>query len=123
MTNIPIVRAFCEAWSSRDPNKIAALMSEDCFYHNIPMEPVVGRPAIAAFIRDFLGNARTVEFEIVTIAEAADGTVLTERVDHFDYGEHRMALPVMGSFQVKDGLVTRWLDYFDMAPFAATMAK
>lgn len=122
MSNIPTVRAFCEAWKSRDPDKIVALMSEDCFYHNVPMAPVVGRPAIAEFIRGFLGDAQMVDFEILTIAEAADGTVLTERVDHFDYGGRKVALPVMGSFKLKDGLVTRWLDYFDMAAFAAQSA-
>ena len=119
MTNIPTVRAFCDAWKSRDPDRIAALMSEDCFYHNVPMAPVVGRPAIAEFIRAFLGDAQTVDFEILAIAETDDGTVLTERVDHFDYGGRRVSLPVMGSFRLKDGLVARWLDYFDMAPFAA----
>jgi limonene-1,2-epoxide hydrolase len=123
MSNIPAVRAFCEAWKSRDPDRIVALMSEDCFYHNVPMEPVVGRPAIAEFIRSFLGDAKTVEFEILAIAEADDGAVLTERVDHFDYGGRRMALPAMGSFRLKDGLVTRWLDYFDMAPFAAAAGE
>lgn len=123
MSNIPAVRAFCEAWKSRDPDRIVALMSEDCFYHNVPMEPVVGRPAIAGFIRSFLGDAQTVEFEILAIAETADGVVLTERVDHFDYGGRRMSLPVMGSFRLKDGLVTRWLDYFDMAPFAAAAGE
>lgn len=123
MSNIPAVRAFCEAWKSRDPDKIVALMSEDCFYHNVPMEPVVGQPAITGFIRGFLGDAETVDFEILAIAETPDGTVLTERVDHFDYGGRRVALPVMGSFRLKDGLVTRWLDYFDMAPFAQTAAE
>lgn len=119
MTNIPTVRAFCEAWTSRDPDTIVALMSEECFYHNVPMAPLVGRAAIAEFIRGFLGDAQTVEFEILAIAEAEDGTVLTERVDHFDYGGQRLALPVMGSFRIENGLVSRWLDYFDMAPFAA----
>lgn len=123
MTNIATVRAFCEAWKSRDPDKIVALMSEDCFYHNVPMEPVIGRPAIAEFIRAFLGDAQTVDFEILAIAEAADGTVLTERIDHFDYGGRQVALPVMGSFRLRDGLVARWLDYFDMAPFAALAAE
>lgn len=123
MTNIPAVRAFCEAWKSRDATAIAALMSEDCFYHNVPMEPVIGRPAIIEFIRGFLGDAKTVQFEILAIAETADGTVLTERVDHFDYGGRKMALPVMGSFKLKDGLISRWLDYFDMAPFAAMAPK
>lgn len=123
MSNIPLTLAFFEAWKSCDPDTIAALMSEDCFYHNVPMEPVVGRPAIVEFLRGFLGDAETVVFDVLAIAETANGTVLTERVDHFDYGGRTLALPVMGSFQFRDGLVTRWLDYFDMAHFAGTAAR
>jgi len=123
MGNISTVRAFCEAWASRDPDNIVALMSEDCFYHNMPLAPLIGRPAIAEFIRGFLGDVQMVEFEILSIAEASDGTVLTERVDHLDFGGTKVRLPVMGSLQVKDGLVTRWIDYFDMAPLAEMMAK
>jgi limonene-1,2-epoxide hydrolase len=119
MSNIQHVLGFCEAWKSCDPDKIVALMTEDCFYHNVPISPVVGRTAIAEFIRGFVGDAKTVEFEVLAIAEAADGTVLTERVDHFHFEGRTLSLPVMGSFKIKDGLVARWLDYFDMAPFAA----
>jgi limonene-1,2-epoxide hydrolase len=122
MTNTDLTLAFFEAWKSCDPETIAALMSEDCFYHNVPMEPVVGRPAIIAFLRDFLGDAKTVVFDTLAIAETADGTVLTERIDHFDFGGRTFALPVMGSFRFKDGLITRWLDYFDMAPMAGATA-
>ncbi|WP_380872069.1 hypothetical protein ACFB49_30150 [Sphingomonas sp. DBB INV C78] len=123
MSNIPTVIAFCEAWKSRDADRIAALVSEDCFYHNVPMEPVVGRAAIAEFIRGFLGDASSVEFEMLTIAEAADGTVLTERVDRFVTAAGKVALPVMGSFKLKDGLIARWLDYFDMGQFAPQPAE
>jgi limonene-1,2-epoxide hydrolase len=123
MSNIQHVLAFCDAWKSCDPDKIAALMSEDCFYHNVPMAPVVGRTACAEFIRSFVGDAQTVEFEILTIAEAADGTVLTERIDHFHFEGRQLSLPVMGSFKFKDGLVSRWLDYFDMAPFSGGAAS
>ena len=123
MTNIATVAAFCEAWKSRDPDAIAALMSEDCFYHNVPMAPVIGRAAIAEFIRGFMGDAKSAEFEILAIAEAADGTVLTERIDRFEMTAGTVALPVMGSFRIKDGLIHRWLDYFDMTHFAPQPAE
>lgn len=121
MRNIDLTHAFFDAWKSCDPQTIAALMSEDCFYHNVPMEPVVGRAAITGFLEEFLGGAKTVVFDVLSIAEAADGTVLTERIDHFDFGGRSFALPVMGSFRFRDGLVARWLDYFDMAPITAAI--
>ena len=123
MSNIQRVLAFCDARKSCYPDKIAALMCVDCFYHNVPMQPVIGRAACAEFIRSFVGGAKTVEFEILTIAEASDGTVLTERIDHFHFEGRDFSLPVMGSFKIKDGLVSRWLDYFDMAPFSGGAAS
>jgi len=122
MSNISAVRAFCDAWASRDTDAIVERMSEDCFYHNVPMAPLTGRSAIAEFIGAFLKDVQAVEFEIVSIAEASDGTVLTERVDHLDYGEKAVRLPVMGSFQLRNGLIARWVDYFDAAPLAEVMA-
>ena len=123
MSNIDLTRAFFDAWKTCDPDTIAALMTEDCFYHNVPMEPVVGRTAITAFLRDFLGDAQTVVFDVLAIAETTDGTVLTERIDHFDFGGRTFALPVMGSLQFRGGLVSRWLDYFDMGPINAATAS
>lgn len=120
-SNLEAVRAFCESWRTLDAKIIAQCVTEDCFYHNVPLEPIVGRAAIAAFVEDFLRNASSANFDILSIAEAADGTVLTERVDRFDFGGKTIALPVMGSFQLRDGLIARWLDYFDAAQFGAQM--
>ena len=44
-----------------------------------------------------------------------DDVVLTERIDTFTMGERRAALPVMGTFEVRDGKISAWRDYFDLA--------
>lgn len=121
MSNVALVEAFCEAWKSRDADQVVALVSEDCFYHNVPMEPIIGRAAMAEFIRKFLADAKEVSFDMLSIAEAADGTVLTERIDRFDFGTRSVALPVMGAFRLKHGLITRWVDYFDLGQFTSQM--
>jgi limonene-1,2-epoxide hydrolase len=47
---------------------------------------------------------------------AADGdVVLTERIDTFEMGGKDVVLPVMGVFEVRDGKIAAWRDYFDMA--------
>ena len=42
-------------------------------------------------------------------------TVLTERVDVFHLPKGTIDLPVMGTFEVRDGKIAAWRDYFDMA--------
>jgi limonene-1,2-epoxide hydrolase len=58
-----------------------------------------------------------------TLRIVADGSiVMTERVDHFVIGDRDIALPVMGTFEVNDGKITAWRDYFDMNQFTSQMS-
>ena len=44
--------------------------------------------------------------------------VLAERVDYFTMNDGRkVVLPVNGVFEVRDGKITRFSDYFDLADF------
>ena len=45
--------------------------------------------------------------------------MLTERTDIFTIKGKTAPLPVMGAFQVADGKITAWRDYFDMAQVTA----
>ena len=47
-------------------------------------------------------------------AVPAVGSIRRERIDRFARGEDRIVVPVMGAFKVRDGLIERWRDYFDM---------
>jgi limonene-1,2-epoxide hydrolase len=109
-----VVRDFCAAASTRDPAVLRAFFSDDVVYHNIPMEPAEGIDATMAVIDMFLGMCDALEFELHHVA--SDGTtVLTERTDIFTIKGKSAPLPVMGAFQVVDGKITAWRDYFDMA--------
>jgi limonene-1,2-epoxide hydrolase len=121
MTNLERTRAFCAAFDRRDLDAIAAAVTEDCVYHNIPMEPVVGRAAVSASLAGFVNGASRIEWLIHAIAEAADGTVLTERTDRFEIGGKWISVRVMGTFEFRDGLISAWRDYFDLAEFTKQM--
>ncbi|MBF6266982.1 SgcJ/EcaC family oxidoreductase [Nocardia farcinica] len=117
-----VVRALCQAWSTPDPDAIAAYFAEDAVYHNIPMEPVIGRTAIREFVAGFLTTFEAIDFEIHHQV-AADGVVMNERTDTMRGKDGRATpLPVMGVFEVRDGLITAWRDYFDMAAVTAAFA-
>jgi limonene-1,2-epoxide hydrolase len=56
------------------------------------------------------------------MAVLADGEiVMTERVDHFIGTEQTISSPVMGAFEVHDGAITAWRDYFDLNQFTSQM--
>jgi limonene-1,2-epoxide hydrolase len=48
--------------------------------------------------------------------------VLTERVDTFTIGQVVAPLPVMGTFEVRDGKISAWRDSFDMAQITAMLS-
>src|SRR5690606_29205327 len=109
-----VVRALCRSWSTPDPDEIAAYCAEDAVYHNIPMEPVVGRAAIRDFVAGFLGTFASIDFEIHRQVTSG-GLVMNERTDTMRGKDGRsLALPVMGVFAVEGGLITAWRDYFDI---------
>ena len=113
-----VVRDFCAAVSTRDPEAMRPFFAEDIVYHNIPMEPAEGIDATMAVINMFVGIGEALEFEVHHLA--SDGsTVLTERTDSFTINGKKSPLPVMGAFHVVDGKITAWRDYFDMAQVTA----
>jgi limonene-1,2-epoxide hydrolase len=113
-----VVRDFCAAAKTRDPDVLRSFFSDDVVYHNIPMEPAEGIEATMAVICMFLGMCEDLEFQVHHLA--SDGaTVLTERTDVFTMKGKAAPLPVMGAFHVVDGKITAWRDYFDMAQVTA----
>ena len=112
-----LVRRFIETWKTRDLERILTFFSDDCVYHNIPVEPVKGPAAIRSVLQSFASMATAIEWELHQIAETESGVVLTERTDKFEIGGRWLALPVMGAFEIRDGKICAWRDYFDMAQF------
>jgi limonene-1,2-epoxide hydrolase len=112
--NIAIVEKFCAAFARRDSAELIEYFADGAVYHNMPMAPVTGKDAIKGVLDMFLGPATSAEFVMLKIAAAGDA-VLTERVDKFAIGGASIELPVAGVFELKDGKITAWRDYFDMA--------
>ncbi len=113
--NKQIVRDFCAAWESLDKQRILDAFTGDALYHNMPLDPAVGKEAIGALLDFILAQASdAVRFEIKHMVGDGD-VVLTERTDTFTSGDKVIALDVMGTFELRDGKIAAWRDYFDMA--------
>lgn len=121
-SNSEKVRDFIARWEAKDVEGILDAFADEPFYHNIPMEPLTDKESIRKFIEPFLEPATAVSWELRFIAEDSNGVVLTERVDSFSFGEKRISLPVMGSFEFAGGKIAKWRDYFDLRDFETQAA-
>jgi limonene-1,2-epoxide hydrolase len=122
---IEVVRRFCAAWSNNlGATELAAFFTNDAVYHNIPMAPITGREAIAkniaSFIRPGAPGIESIDFRVRNIA-ANGPVVMTERVDVFKLPNKSFELQVMGTFEVSDGKINAWRDYFDQNQFTSRM--
>jgi limonene-1,2-epoxide hydrolase len=116
-----VVREFCDAFRLHDAEALRPFFTDDVVYHNIPMDPAVGIDAAVAFIDGFFAMCESMVIETVNLA-VRDDLVLTERVDTFTVGKVVAPLMVMGTFQVSDGKISAWRDYFDMAQITAMLS-
>ena len=116
-----VVRQFCDEWAKGpDIAALLAYFTDDAVYHNIPVAPVTGRDAIRSTIEMFTGGVDRIEFRLLNIA-ADGGIVLTERIDIFVLPNATIELPVMGTFEVRDGKIAAWRDYFDLNQYMSQL--
>jgi limonene-1,2-epoxide hydrolase len=117
-----VVDTFIAAWGKKDIDEIMSFFTDDAVYENVPIDPPnKGPEAIRKTIEGFIGMAEKIEF--VVHHQAANGNiVLNERTDRFLMGDKWAEGRVMGVFELRDGKIAAWRDYFDMAQFTAEMS-
>jgi limonene-1,2-epoxide hydrolase len=105
------VETFLYALQDEDFDTAEALMSEHLVWQNVGYPTLRGRRRIMKLVRSGQGRAG---FEVKIHRIVADGNeVLTERTDALIFGPIRLQFWVCGTFEVHDGQVTLWRDYFD----------
>jgi limonene-1,2-epoxide hydrolase len=114
------IATFITAWSSRDPSPLARFFAVDAVYCNGPLDPVHGRDAIVANIGEFMQMGGEPAVDMVHVV-ASDSVVLTERIDYFTIDDRTVSLPIAGVFELRDGVITAWRDYFDLSHFTSQM--
>ena len=120
MTNTDIIKEFVAAWSSLDAETLASYFTENGTYFNIPTQPVVGRQNIQQFIAGFIATWTETNWDILNITEA-DGVVYCERLDRTKTTHGNVDLPCFGVFEMQNGKIHVWRDYFDMSTFVNAM--
>jgi limonene-1,2-epoxide hydrolase len=118
-SNSDLIDGFMQAWRDLDLDAIMNHFTEDAAYANIPMGPPnIGKADIRAFIEGFLGTTTEINFIVHHQAEGANGIIMNERTDVLVMEGKRVELAVMGVFELQDGKIKAWRDYFDMAAFS-----
>ncbi len=109
-----IVRAFLRAMEVLDYDSALTLIADACEYENMPMGKVVGPAGVRSVLEPFFLPTLKNEFRI--LREMTSGkSVMVERLDRHRLANGWVELPVMGVFEVEDGLIALWRDYFDLA--------
>jgi len=111
-TPVEVVKAFLAAMEVLDYDKGLRFIAPDCDYDNGPLGRFVGPDGVRSILEPFF--APTLENEFKVLREVADGPIVVlERLDRHRLADKWVELPVTGVFEVHDGLITVWHDYFD----------
>ncbi len=121
-TNTDTITNFVNAWSRMDPGELASYFCEDGAYYNMPTQPVEGRANVETYIRKFLSNWTETTWDIINIAAAGENLVFCERLDRTKTTAGDVDLPCVGVFEMEDGKIKLWRDYFDMGTFVKAMS-
>ena len=121
-TNVKVIQDFINAWSNLDADELVGYFTDDGIYYNMPAQPVQGREKLRAFIGGFIANWTTTTWDTVNI-NGEGNVVFAERLDRTVAGEVNVDLPCCGVFEMEDGKIKVWRDYFDMATFTRPFSK
>ena len=119
--NAHTVEIFLTALQNQDVDGAGAVLDENLVYQNVGFPTIRGRARAMKLFRGMEGRAG---FEVKTHRIAVNGsTVLTERTDALVFGRVRLQFWVCGVFEVTNGRITLWRDYFDMFDFTKALGR
>ena len=125
-----VARSFVASWTTKPIDEIVAHLDEDVVFINVPdPKPINGRKDAKTFLEPFFRkDPLIVPFTFTTDVKhlvASGSDVMLDRVDTFVIAGKTWQIPVATYFEVKNGKITVWKDYFDQAQFqpAATLIE
>jgi limonene-1,2-epoxide hydrolase len=122
LSPVLVVERFMELLRRGDLDEAVALLAVDVRYENVGLPTVHGRERV----RRLFGRAYDdgAGFDVVIHTICADGpSVLTERTDFLTFRKLHIQLWVCGRFDVRDGQIVLWRDYFDFLDFNRALLR
>lgn len=119
---VAIVERFLDRLRVADSDGAADLLAVDVEYENKGLPTIHGRERVRRLFEAM--NRVGTGFEVYVHLISADGSsVLTERTDVLKWGRLRIQFWVCGRFDVRDGEIVVWRDYFDHLTILAATAR
>jgi len=121
MTIESTLSEFFGAWSNLNVDRIMDFFADDAVFHNVPLEPAIGKHEIRSTIDRLLGGllkgVTRIKMEVLRTVSSG-GIIFDERIDSFGVNGQWISLPVAGVFEITpDGKIGAWRDYFDLETF------
>lgn len=122
VANTRTVENFLYALQDADYDTADAALDDNLVYENVGLPTIHGRARAMKLFRRMEGGRVAFEVKIHRIATDGDA-VLTERTDAIVIGPVRLQFWVCGVFEVRNGRITLWRDYFDFYDMLKATAR
>ena len=115
--NEQIITEFIHAFCRFNADELIEYFAPDAVYHNIPLPILRGRDEIYESLKGLPKRFKELKVEI--LHQIASGNiVMNERIDYFTFPDGRqVALPIAGIFEMQNGKIKAWREYFDLGTF------
>ncbi len=121
-SDVAIVEKFLYALRDGDLDAVQRLLDDDLVYQNVGLSTIRGSRRTMKLLARLQRPSLGFDVKFHRIA-AHGGAVLTERTDALIVGRVRVNFWVWGVFEVHDGRITLWRDYFDMFDITKAIAR
>ncbi len=106
--------ALIKDWQRQDIDAVLARVTDDLEWHYlVGLPPLKGKAAMREFLVKFGKGMHDVKWRIFDVMTGKD-RIMVEGVDEYtNEAGNRVAVPYMGIYEFRDGLICRWRDYCD----------
>jgi len=120
--HVGLTTGFLRDLASGRIEEALAVVDETIVYENVGFPAVRGKELFGRVMRAL--NGKLIRFDAEILTAAADGpTVLNERIDLLAIGPLRLRFWVCGHFEIADGRIVVWRDYFDFFDCTKAMVR
>ena len=118
-----VVRNFLASWRRPDVDEMVSFFSDDAVYTDRPRGTHYGIDAIKRELQSFVKTIPSTTIEFITLVSEG-GTVMLERVDHFEIQGKPVVMAVAAVFEIDDnGRIKAWRDYYDLKSIEDRVAE
>lgn len=124
MTSAETVKKFIAAMEANIKEEILGFFDDESVFTNVPVGSVKGREQIWGVLGSIHEQALSVKYLVHNlVADEEKGVVLTERTDCYELPDRLVKFRAMGTFDVADGVIREWRDYFDLEQCMSQMPQ